>query len=58
MDGWEWVDLFSGSGRVGLDLIENWVGWVGIGFSFFLGVSGLSPWVDVELLIYHSIHIY
>jgi hypothetical protein len=43
--------------RVGLGLIENWVGWVGIGF-FFLGVSGLSPWVDVELLIYHSIHIY
>jgi hypothetical protein len=43
--------------RVGLGLIENWVGWVRIVF-FFVGVSGLSPWVDVELLIYHSIHIY
>jgi hypothetical protein len=27
-------------------------------FFFFVGLNGLSPWVDIEFLIYHSIHIY
>jgi hypothetical protein len=46
------------AGWLGLGLIENWIGWVGIVFFFFVGLNGLSPWVDIEFLIYHSIHIY
>jgi hypothetical protein len=44
------------AGRVGFGLIENWVRWVRIGF-FFL-CEWVEPWVDVKLLIYHTIHIY
>jgi hypothetical protein len=31
------------AGWVGLGLIENWVGWVGIGFFFFCGFECVEP---------------